>query len=239
MADQTGDCRWNPGSSTEARRRRGVPWGSPLRRTTIHQPPSPIPIVIAASKWLPRNRPADQPFSYAPAPPPPQFASGSGVGLPLTGSLSDHGVRRGSSACAILCPSNAGLPSPLGRLVRREWSELGRRLPWVSVDALVVMPDHFHGILWIVRQAVPATTPQPNGPPAGGIGAAVGQLKSRVTKAAVGAGLWPTGERLWQRGYHDRMLRSEQAVVRARVYIANNPISWERDHGFVPMGGRP
>jgi hypothetical protein len=37
---------------------------------------------------------------------------------------------------------------------------------------------------------------------------------------------WPTFEkRLWQRGYHDHIVRDEQDLTRIREYIRNNPIT--------------
>ena len=113
----------------------------------------------------------------------------------------------------------------------REWTDLPQRCGWLAVDALVVMPDHLHGILWIT-DALARQRPRPEAGPSGrSVGAAFGQLKSRVTKAAVRLGLWPREERLWQRGYHDRIVRSESGLWAARGYIAANPIRWERAHG--------
>jgi REP-associated tyrosine transposase len=126
--------------------------------------------------------------------------------------------------------------SPLGRLVLREWDDLPRRLGWLAIDALVVMPDHLHAILWITDAAARQQPRAASGPPARSVGAALGQLKSRVTKAAVRQGLWPPAERLWQRGYHDRIVRSESGLRAARGYIAANPIRWERDRSL--RGGR-
>lgn len=122
-------------------------------------------------------------------------------------------------------------PSPLGRLVLREWADLPRRYGWLAVDAIVVMPDHFHGILWITDSLARLRPRPPAGPPQRSVGVALGQVKSRVTKAAVRLGLWMPGERLWQRGYHDRIVRSESGLFAARGYIAANPIRWERAKG--------
>jgi REP element-mobilizing transposase RayT len=121
------------------------------------------------------------------------------------------------------------LLSDLGRLVRREWVTLPRRLSALATDAFVVMPDHLHGILWVMDPCAAVRPKALSGPPAGSISAAVGQFKSRVTKAAVAAGIWPAFERLWQRGFHDRILRTPNAVIRVRRYIELNPIRWETD----------
>jgi REP element-mobilizing transposase RayT len=122
-------------------------------------------------------------------------------------------------------------PSSLGRLVLREWADLPRRFAWLAIDAFVVMPDHLHGLLWITDSLARQRPKPAAGPAERSVGAALGQLKSRVTKAAVEQGLWPKEERLWQRGYHDRIVRSESGLRAARGYISVNPIRWERDRG--------
>ena len=35
--------------------------------------------------------------------------------------------------------------------------------------------------------------------------------------------------RLWQRGYHEHIIRSEKSCDYLRQYIENNPLSWELD----------
>src|SRR5262245_34190321 len=41
---------------------------------------------------------------------------------------------------------------------------------------------------------------------------------------------WPPFNRqLWQRGYHDRILRTERDLDSVRTYIANNPANWHQD----------
>lgn len=119
--------------------------------------------------------------------------------------------------------------SPLGQLVDRELRTLSSRLPHIRVDAFVVMPDHLHVILRLLGPVPEGGGPTIPGPPTGSVGAAVGQMKSRVTKSAVGAGLWCAGERLWQRGYYDRIVRSNAALARVRRYISLNPVRWTGD----------
>jgi len=42
-----------------------------------------------------------------------------------------------------LCRSDAG------QMVVAQWEALADRFPWVENDALIVMPNHVHGIVWI------------------------------------------------------------------------------------------
>jgi putative transposase len=66
--------------------------------------------------------------------------------------------------------------------------------------------------------------------PSVGLGAIVRGVKSAVTAAArkERPGVGP----VWQRGYHDRIIRSEAELERFRQYIADNPQQWELDRYF-------
>lgn len=48
----------------------------------------------------------------------------------------------------------------VGKIVEWEWLELPKRLPYISLGAYVVMPNHFHGILFI-HENVGATRQDP------------------------------------------------------------------------------
>lgn len=41
---------------------------------------------------------------------------------------------------------------PAGRIVEREWTRLAKRFPDVDLDAMVVMPNHVHGIILMVGE---------------------------------------------------------------------------------------
>jgi len=40
-----------------------------------------------------------------------------------------------------------------GMMVANTWAELGKRFSEVKIDAYVVTPNHFHGIIWLGRGA--------------------------------------------------------------------------------------
>jgi len=51
-----------------------------------------------------------------------------------------------------------------GRMVRTVWDALPEHYPHVELDAFVVMPNHIHGIIILVRagpRACPSTIPGP------------------------------------------------------------------------------
>jgi REP element-mobilizing transposase RayT len=103
------------------------------------------------------------------------------------------------------------------------WQTIANRFPSVVIDAFVVMPDHIHGILFTgsdSNQEVKRAT----------IGEVIRWFKSSVHKAYV-AGVrgpsWPPFEgRVWQRNFHDEIIRTERQCARLQVYIEGNPGRW-------------
>jgi putative transposase len=81
------------------------------------------------------------------------------------------------------------------------------------------MPDHVHVIV-----ALGATAPWQKP-----LGRIIGAVKSRSTRCITV--LWgTTGRRVWQRGFHDRVVRDAAELERYRRYIAENPARWATTH---------
>uniref|UniRef100_UPI002ADDEAD7 transposase n=1 Tax=Thermoflexus sp. TaxID=1969742 RepID=UPI002ADDEAD7 len=124
-----------------------------------------------------------------------------------------------------------------GTIVREEWFRTAQLRPYVMLyeDEFVVMPNHVHGIIWIVgetvgatRRVAPTTTIPPAGPVAGSVGAIIGQFKSAVTKRINILRATP-GAPVWQRNYYEHIIRNERALDAIRRYIAENPLRWHLD----------
>jgi hypothetical protein len=43
------------------------------------------------------------------------------------------------------------------------------------------------------------------------------------------------GARVWQRNYHEHVIRDEADLAKIRGYIANNPRKWDIDHQNPPQ----
>ena len=61
----------------------------------------------------------------------------------------------------------------------------------------------------------------------GSLGAIVRSFKARVTRDVRAARA--TTDAVWQRNYHEHVIRSEAALKRIREYIATNPARWNSD----------
>ncbi|RTH27130.1 transposase [Thermus scotoductus] len=123
-----------------------------------------------------------------------------------------------------------------GEIVRAEWFKTVQLRPYVVLheDEFVVMPNHIHGMIWIVddvgatRRVAPTKTNPPAGPAPGSIGAIVGAFKSAVTRR-INQRRGTPGVRVWQRNYYEHIIRHERALNAIRRYIAENPLRWHLD----------
>ena len=83
----------------------------------------------------------------------------------------------------------------------------------IAVGRYVIMPDHIH--LFVC------------GPPDFELGRWMGMLKQCLEKAAA-APTSPAGRRLqkplWQRGFFDHVLRSEESYAKKWEYVRDNPV---------------
>ena len=139
----------------------------------------------------------------------------------------------------------------VGKIVEWEWLELPKRLSYVELGEHVVMPNHFHGILFIhenvgathrgqtisLSDAEPLQTvtlegidgsPLPRGPKPASLGTIIAQFKSRATKR-----IWRFPELnetpIWQRNYYEHIIRNEKDLQNKTDYIEANPRLWNED----------
>jgi putative transposase len=118
-----------------------------------------------------------------------------------------------------------------GVIVRAEWLRTPSIRPGIILDEWVVMPDHFQAVLFIDAddhrgmRDVGAHRCAPEMAlyrPPRTLGSVIAQFKSTTTRIINDLRRTP-GEKVWQRGYHDRIIRNEVELDKTRLYIRNNP----------------
>lgn len=112
--------------------------------------------------------------------------------------------------------------TPVGEIVAEVWQRTPKVDPHVTLDRYVVMPDHVHGI--VVLDGVNATREGSRT-----LSTIVGTFKSAASRA-IRKEILIVGP-IWQRSYHDRIIRSSGELSRIRWYIEMNPSRWVADHG--------
>lgn len=132
----------------------------------------------------------------------------------------------------------------LGRLAGRIWAETPKHFPGVTLDAWVVMPNHFHSVVVLNGNHVgmerwgqgmpwphPVFRASPSkkrrGVDSQSLGAVIGSFKSAVTKQINLLRNTP-GAKVWQSSYYDHLIRSPDALERIRTYIKLNPTGGRR-----------
>ena len=113
----------------------------------------------------------------------------------------------------------------IARIFMETWASLPSRFAGVRLDAIVVMPDHVHFIVWMADR-------RPSNPSIS-FGEAIRQLKAVVSRRARLAGYAGFA---WHRNYYEHVVRDDRDLRRVREYIKDNPSAHERDHGN-PDGG--
>ena len=120
----------------------------------------------------------------------------------------------------------------IGKMVQNEWQRLPQRFPGVALDAHMVMPNHFHGILCIAVDPVKSGNAQSfegfGHPVKASIPTMVRSFKASVTLRSRRI----TGDPeviIWQSNYFERVIRNERGLLAARLYIEENPVNWAED----------
>ena len=119
-------------------------------------------------------------------------------------------------------------------IVQEEWLKSFKIRKELAMDAYVIMPNHLHGIVFISHQDNRNNPPlkNKNGPCHQSISSFVIGLKSAVTRR-IRDGYDIAAECVWQRNYHEHIIRCEKSLKKIREYTINNPSLWQQDSLFV------
>jgi putative transposase len=121
----------------------------------------------------------------------------------------------------------------LGIIAYNEWLKLPERFINCELDVFQIMPNHMHGII-ILNDIVGAGFTPAHDSRIPIIGDIVGAYKSLVSKACLE--IYRTKNeimgKLWQRNYHEHVIRNEQAYQKIADYIIHNPMKWIDDQFY-------
>lgn len=92
----------------------------------------------------------------------------------------------------------------------------------ILIDKYVIMPNHIHAI--IVIRSDPQKSRKTD------LSIVLGQYKMTVTKLIR---LREPGKKVWQRSFHDHIIRNQRRYEWIWMYIENNPLKWEEDGFYV------
>ena len=123
--------------------------------------------------------------------------------------------------CDIVGEGLCALPSikltTIGEIVNKSIIYINNKYQNILVDKYIIMPNHIHMII--------AQQTGGHGDPPLQIFNIIGDLKSFTTHEY--------GKTLWQRSFHDHIIRGEDDYLKIWNYIDTNPQKWNEDCFYV------
>ena len=98
--------------------------------------------------------------------------------------------------------------------IARKYILSGNRIPGVTVDKFVIMPDHIHMIVFIGEKGT------------SGVPAPVNAVVPHFVSAFKRLCHREIGEPIFQRSYYDHVIRNQMDYDEILPYIENNPRKW-------------
>ena len=105
--------------------------------------------------------------------------------------------------------------SDIGVIVEEEWKRLPITYPNIELGEYIFMPEHMHGVIKIVKKTEKS------------LHLILRAYKSK-SAIAINKARGTPGEKVWQSGYYDRVIRNEKEYLSISEYIKNNPIAYEQ-----------
>jgi REP element-mobilizing transposase RayT len=136
-----------------------------------------------------------------------------------------------------------------GFMIRQWFDELEKKFSAIECDEFICMPNHIHFIVNVgadlcVRPLPSSSHGNPgqtrrSAPTKPSLSDIVQWFKTMTTNEyirCVKAKGWQTFPgKLWQRNFHERIIRDEAELNGIRDYIQNNPAQWEQDDLHVSI----
>ncbi|MBE6680092.1 MAG: hypothetical protein E7598_06180 [Ruminococcaceae bacterium] len=115
--------------------------------------------------------------------------------------------------------------SHCGKIADKWVQRIAAKYAEISVDNYVIMPNHIHLLLLL-------TVDDGRGDPSPTIVAAIGWLKYQITKE-INETCNMDDKRIFQRSFHDHVVRNRQDYQEIVKYICENPARWYFDKLYL------
>ncbi len=121
-----------------------------------------------------------------------------------------------------------------GKMVEQTLLEIPDFYHGFSLDTYIIMPNHVHAIIMIQNNKL-LINGQAQGPVPTilSLSDIIHRFKTMSTKKYIDGvknkGWPPFNKKIWQRSFHDHIIRNERSLQKIREYIINNPANWADD----------
>jgi REP element-mobilizing transposase RayT len=112
-----------------------------------------------------------------------------------------------------------------GIVVDNYINKISEKYKCVNIDKYVIMPNHIHLLISIYRE-------YGTGNPSPTVGNIIGWLKYNIIKI-INQDNKTKGINIFQRSFHNHIIRNKNDYEMIWHYIDTNPQNWEKDDHFV------
>ena len=103
-----------------------------------------------------------------------------------------------------------------GEIVENELKNISEHFSYITIDKYVIMPNHIHAIILIDNDyKTERSRPFPT------LSTVIGLYKSGVSRKSE--------TQIWQKSFHDHIIRNEKEYLEIWEYIDINPLKWADD----------
>jgi putative transposase len=119
-----------------------------------------------------------------------------------------------------------------GKMIETEWLAIQNRFPTFQLHEYVVMPNHFHAIIQIVKPSTNSLQ-NSNTEKTKNLGDVIAAFKSITTVNYIhgvkNLGWSHFDSRFWQLNYWEHIIRKQESYQQIAEYINTNPAKWNKD----------
>ena len=115
----------------------------------------------------------------------------------------------------------------VGEIVRECWANLPTNYPNIQLDEFVIMPDHVHGVLFILEtESIVGSGLKPDPTKRYSLSEIIRGFKT-FSSRKINSIYDTRGQKNWQRSFYDRIIRDDDELDQLRAYIRANPLRWQ------------
>ncbi|MBR6533078.1 MAG: transposase [Clostridia bacterium] len=114
--------------------------------------------------------------------------------------------------------------SEYGKILNKYIQIMNSKYENVSIDKYIIMPNHIHLIIKITRSSESGLSQAPN--PTNSIIPKFISLFKRYCNREI-------GQNMFQRSFHDHIIRDEKDYLKIWNYIDTNPQKWKKDMFYI------
>ena len=112
---------------------------------------------------------------------------------------------------------------PYGEIADKYINQLNAFYDYIKVNKYVIMPNHIHIMLFVVENGASRTSPPTKQHSA--VSQFVSTFKRFCNKEC--------GGNIWQRHFHDHIIRNREDYEEHLRYIHENPVRWQFDELYT------